>query len=195
VTQYFGPVNGTAPAAAIAPTTLSKPDIAATDCARTTFFAQLVAGIYRFCGTSEAAPHAAAIAALELQQNPAASVAQVRSALTSTASPVDSFAHDAAGAGLANAAGAVASIDPGPAKARITKHPKKRTRKRRTTFKFKAQRAKSFQCRLDRKRYRACHSPHKVKVKRHRKHTFRVRAIDNVGKQGPASKKFKWKVR
>ena len=37
---------------------ISKPDIAATDCGVTTFFAQIQAkaGNWRFCGTSAAAP-------------------------------------------------------------------------------------------------------------------------------------------
>ena len=52
------------------PKTISKPDIAATDGGRTTFFTPYTSGIYRFFGTSAAAPHAAAIAALELDAFP-----------------------------------------------------------------------------------------------------------------------------
>src|SRR4029077_14707261 len=45
VTHYFGPVEGTEPAAELAtPEVLSKPDMTATDCASTTFFGQLVPG-------------------------------------------------------------------------------------------------------------------------------------------------------
>ncbi|HSK49832.1 MAG TPA: S8 family serine peptidase, partial [Solirubrobacterales bacterium] len=88
VTHYFGPVDGALAAPPIAPTTIAKPDLAATDCGATTFFAQLVAGVWRFCGTSAAAPHAAAVAALIRQADPAAGQAQVRAALTATARPV-----------------------------------------------------------------------------------------------------------
>ena len=109
LTQYFAPVPSTTP---ITPTTLNKPDIAATDCAATTFFGFLSGGVWRFCGTSEAAPHAAAVAALELSANPGLSVAQVKSAQTSTAAPVDSFGHTAAGAGLVNAFAAVTAVEP-----------------------------------------------------------------------------------
>ena len=49
---------------------IAKPDIAATDCGATTFFASLSAGVWRFCGTSAAAPHAAAVAALVRQAKP-----------------------------------------------------------------------------------------------------------------------------
>ena len=112
VTLYYGPVNGTTPAAPLSsPEVLSKPDVAATDGAATTFFAQMVGGVWRFFGTSEAAPHAAAIAALELQSDPIASVDQVDSAQRSTASAVGSAGSDAAGQGLLNAVGAVGTTE------------------------------------------------------------------------------------
>jgi len=67
-TDYFRPVSGTTPAAALAtPEVVAKPDITATDCASTTFFAWFENGAWAFCGTSEAAPHAAAVAALMKQ--------------------------------------------------------------------------------------------------------------------------------
>ena len=78
VTHYFGPVTSTTPAAPLgSPETLAKPDAAATDGAATSFFAQLVGGVWRFFGTSEAAPHAAALAALLLQAYPHATVSQI----------------------------------------------------------------------------------------------------------------------
>ena len=111
-TLYCGPVSGTTPAASLAsPEVLSKPDVAATDGAATTFYAQMISGVWRFFGTSEAAPHAAAIAALELQSDPAASVDQVDSAQRSTATAVGSAGADAAGHGLLNAVGAVGATE------------------------------------------------------------------------------------
>jgi subtilisin family serine protease len=72
-TFYFGPVAGTSPASALSkPELVSKPDVTATDCGATTFFARLSAGVWRFCGTSAAAPHAAGVAALMLDDEPAA---------------------------------------------------------------------------------------------------------------------------
>ncbi|WP_410672982.1 S8 family serine peptidase [Amycolatopsis sp. cmx-4-68] len=60
--------------------TRSKPDITAADGVATS-----VTGFQPFFGTSAAAPHAAAIAALLLSGKPTASAAQIRSALVSSA--------------------------------------------------------------------------------------------------------------
>jgi subtilisin family serine protease len=114
VTHYFGPVEGTEAAAPLgSPEVVEKPDLAATDCGATTFFAFLSGGAWRFCGTSAAAPHAAAVAALLRQAKPSMSVQQVRDALTETSSPVGTFTPEAAGAGLVDAFEAVGSL-PGP---------------------------------------------------------------------------------
>lgn len=108
VTHYFGPVNGKTPALPLGlPEEVAKPDLAATDCGATTFFASLAGGIWRFCGTSAAAPHAAAVAALVRQAKPTLSEQQVRDALIETASPVGSLGPDVVGAGLVNAFAAI----------------------------------------------------------------------------------------
>jgi subtilisin family serine protease len=67
------------------PQVRSVPNITATDCVGTRvgalgFFAE------PFCGTSAAAPHVAAIAALVIQRNPAQTSSQIHSILTGTAS-------------------------------------------------------------------------------------------------------------
>jgi hypothetical protein len=114
VTHYFGPVEGPTPAPPLGlPEEIAKPDLAATDCGATTFFAFLSGGVWRFCGTSAAAPHAAAVAALVRQAKPTLSEQQVRNALTETASPIGSFGPEAAGAGLVNAFAVIGSL-PGP---------------------------------------------------------------------------------
>ncbi len=111
VTHYFGPVSGTLPAAALpSPETLSKPDLVATDCGVTTFFASLWGEDWRFCGTSAAAPHAAAVAALMRQANPSLTPAQLRQALAASARPVGAFGPHAVGAGLVDAAAALAEV-------------------------------------------------------------------------------------
>jgi subtilase family protein len=114
VTHLYGPVEGVTPALPLgSPEVIAKPDLAATDCAATTFFAFLSSGTWRFCGTSAAAPHAAAIAALVRQAKPTLPAQQVRSALTDTAVPVGTFTSAAAGAGLVDAFAAIDSL-PGP---------------------------------------------------------------------------------
>ena len=109
VKHYFGPVNGAGAAAASGEQVIAKPDLAATDCGVTTFFAFFQAGVWRFCGTSAAAPHAAAVAALIRQASPNAAGAEVRAALTSTARPVGALGPNVVGAGLVDAEAAVAS--------------------------------------------------------------------------------------
>jgi len=114
VTHLFGPVEGPGPAAPLgAPEVIAKPDLSATDCGVTTFFAFLQAGRWRFCGTSAAAPHAAAVAALVRQAKPTLPPQQVRDALEETAAPVGGFPADAAGAGRVDAFAAIAGL-PGP---------------------------------------------------------------------------------
>ena len=111
VTHYFGPVNGAAAAAPLGtPAVLSKPDLTATDCGVTTFFAFESAGKWRFCGTSAAAPHAAGVAALMLQRDVAATPSQIKGGLADTAKPIGAFGADAVGAGLVDAVGALESV-------------------------------------------------------------------------------------
>jgi hypothetical protein len=116
VTHYFGPVKGKAPAEALSsPEAISKPDVAATDCGRTTFFAEETAkGVWRFCGTSEAAPHAAGIAALMLEEEAGASPAEIREALVESSNAVGLFGPCAVGGGLVDALGAMEAITTGP---------------------------------------------------------------------------------
>jgi Subtilase family len=111
-TYYFGPVNGTSPAAALpTPEVVSKPDITATDCAATTFFSSLEGGTWRFCGTSEAAPHAAAVAALMKQTETLAGSTAIRKAMQESATKFPlSISSSAVGAGLLNAAGALTAL-------------------------------------------------------------------------------------
>lgn len=82
---------------------ISKPDAVATDCGVTTFFAFPSAGKWRFCGTSAAAPHAAAIAALMLNAKPSATPVEIRAALLEGATPVGEYGQCAAGAGRIDA--------------------------------------------------------------------------------------------
>jgi Subtilase family len=107
VRHDFGPVEGPTPAAPITTEILSKPDLVATDCGKTTFFAAFFGGAWRFCGTSAAAPHAGAVAALMLDAKPAAEPSDIRAALLGSATPVGAYGPCAVGAGLVEAVGAV----------------------------------------------------------------------------------------
>jgi hypothetical protein len=116
VTHYFGPVNGTTAAAKLTTAeVLQKPNATSTDCASTTFFATLLSDGWHFCGTSEAAPHAAAIAALMRQTQPAATPSTILAALESSATPFTTVKQRAAvGAGLLNAEAAITAIGGAP---------------------------------------------------------------------------------
>jgi hypothetical protein len=116
VTHYFGPVNGTTPAAQLtSPEVIEKPDITATDCAATTFFSFLEGSTWRFCGTSEAAPHAAAVAAL-MKQTKVVGTAGIREAMVSSATHFTKVtSKNAVGAGLLNAASAMVQLGGSPA--------------------------------------------------------------------------------
>jgi hypothetical protein len=106
VNILFQPVPGTAllPHAQV----LNKPDFTAVDCVSTSFAAN--SGFSPFCGTSAAAPHAAAIAALLLQEKPI-TAAQVGGLMTATATPFPAnFTPSVVGSGLLNALNAMRAI-------------------------------------------------------------------------------------
>ncbi len=64
----------------------------------------------------------------------------------------------------------------------LRKKPPKRTRDRTPTFSFSADQAGStFQCKVDRRRFRSCRSPYTTKPLRPGKHTFKVRARNASG--------------
>jgi len=89
-----------------------KPDIAAADGVKTTLPPD--SGLNPFFGTSAAAPHAGAVAALLKSYNPALSPAQVRAILTGTALDIESPGVDRdSGAGLVMALAALQAV-PGP---------------------------------------------------------------------------------
>lgn len=91
-------------------TVRQKPDITAANGVVTT-----VPGLTPFYGTSAAAPHAGAIAALLLSAKPTLTAAQVRTALTSTALDIEAAGYDInSGYGIVQAFQAVQSVNPDP---------------------------------------------------------------------------------
>jgi hypothetical protein len=118
VRHDFGPVEAGKAADPLEPEAfLSKPDVAATDCGLTTFFASFEPGEgWRFCGTSAAAPHAAAVAALMLEADPFATPAKIKAALRESAVKVGESEIDpcAVGAGLVEAVGAIKALSTPP---------------------------------------------------------------------------------
>ena len=75
----------------------------------------------------------------------------------------------------------------------LTRKPPAQTRHRKATFAFASTEPNStFECKVDSKPYRPCHSPLKVRVSK-RRHVFRVRALA-AGLADPTPVAFYWRV-
>jgi hypothetical protein len=186
VKHYFGPVAGSTPAAPIGEQVIAKPDLAATDGAINTFFGISEAGSWRFYGTSAAAPHAAAVAALVRQANPGAGAVEVRSALIASAHPVGAFGPDSVGAGLVDAYGAVQALALPPT-VTITKAPEPLGRNRQPTIEFSANRPVAFRCEVDGGAPQPCASPYRIPIGLgDGSHAIAVSGIDVAGRRGTA---------
>jgi subtilisin family serine protease len=184
VRHFFGPVTGTAAAPPLEQT-ISKPNAVASDCGRTTFFVPTkTAGIYRFCGTSAAAPHAAAIAALARQANPSLAPAQIGAGLAATARPVGAFGPDAVGAGLLDAHRMLEDVALPPV-ITIVNPPRPISRNRSPSIGFTANRPVSFACSMDAAPPVPCTSPFTPAVPLGDGiHGFAVRGEDLAGRVG-----------
>lgn len=101
----WAPVNGTSPSPALVPCQTTTVDIAATDGVSNSFFGKN----NQFFGTSAAAPHAAAVAALILERQPCWTPAQVIAALRNSGRAVGVAPFNAVGSGLIDAEMAVKS--------------------------------------------------------------------------------------
>jgi flagellar hook assembly protein FlgD len=113
VTLYFQP--SPSDIALIAPQVLAQPAFAATDNVQTSFLAEQVGGVWRFAGTSAAAPQAAAIGALLQEYDPALTPAELIATLANTARPIAANGTaDAVGGGYLDADAALASVIPLP---------------------------------------------------------------------------------
>ena len=103
------PVNGTSPSPAMACQT-KQLDVAATDGTRNSFFGSFDGANWRFYGTSAAAPHAAAVAALQTQKQPCRTPAQFLAAQRSSAATFGSFTQADYGSGRLVATTAITGL-------------------------------------------------------------------------------------
>jgi trypsin len=76
----------------------------------------------------------------------------------------------------------------------ITDHPRKRGKKRKARFAFRANEPATFECKIDRRPFVPCTSPFKKRVSR-KKHKFKVRGTDATGNVEQQPDRFKWTVR
>ena len=85
--------------------------------------------------------------------------------------------------------------DSRPPSTTITRHPKRRVRKRSARFGFEAgEHGASFECRLDHHDYAACRSPRFRRRYLRGRHRFEVRAIDTAGNVDPTPAKARFRV-
>lgn len=194
VVHLFGPVNGTEAAPSIGEEVIAKPNVTASDCGSTTFFYGFSEGGFHFCGTSAAAPHAAAVAALIRSANPGASNAQVRADLEATARPVGSslftFGPGAVGAGLVDADAALRALALAPTVTILTP-PAALSNVTRPSIAFAADRRATFTCSLDGATATPCASPFvPATALADGNHVFRVIATDVTGRSGSATARF-----
>lgn len=184
LTHYFEPFNEDTPAAPVPPQQIAKPDLVATDGGANTFFGPFVLGARRFFGTSAAAPHAAAVAALMKQANPSLSFAQMRSVMAATARPVGAFGPNAVGAGLVDAYGALSDVALPPS-VTITERPPALGKDRQPRIGFSANRPVAFSCSLDGGALAPCSSPFVPTAPlADGEHGFVVRGVDAAGRSG-----------
>ena len=106
-TYCWGPVVDTSPAGPLSPCQNATVDLAATDGTQNSFFGS--GSPPRFYGTSAAAPHAAAVAALALDLKPGLTPQRVIAALQASGRPVGSAPVNGAGEGLIDARAALAA--------------------------------------------------------------------------------------
>jgi hypothetical protein len=193
VTHLFGPVNGVTPAPALpSPQVTAKPDVVATDGGQNTFFGpNFGGGLFRFFGTSQAAPHAAAVAALQIDAEPSITQQEVKQAQVSSATPIAGFGPLAAGAGLIDAEGALIDGDETAPTLQITKKPDKRTKSTQAKFEFLTDANATLACSLDGKAAKPCAPKTTFSVKTG-KHRLIVQATDPAGNLTAAN--YSWKV-
>jgi virginiamycin B lyase len=91
--------------------------------------------------------------------------------------------------------GDVGDLDVTPPETSITKRPHRKLEKRRARFKFTADEPDAtFECKLDKRAFRACSSPRTYKRLKKGKHKFSVRAVDAAGNVDPSPAKDKFKI-
>jgi hypothetical protein len=92
------------------------------------------------------------------------------------------------------------TVPPSPAPAKppnttLRKKPARKTAARQATFTFVSDQAPSrFECKLDKRAFKPCRSPFKLKKLKPGHHSFQVRAVNGAGVADPTPAVFRWKV-
>lgn len=112
------------------------------------------------------------------------------STATAGADPSTGGGGGSTGGGGNNGSGSGNSTDTKAPMATITKGPKAQATSTTAKFKFKSNEAGStFQCKLDKGKFKTCRSPKTYKKLKPGKHVFKVRATDKAGNVGKVAKR------
>jgi hypothetical protein len=87
-----------------------------------------------------------------------------------------------------------AGVDTAPPNTRIIHRPPHKNTVRHVKFRFRASERSTFSCKLDRRKWRRCESPRRVRHLDPGKHVFKVRATDIAGNVDPTPARAKFKV-
>ena len=143
-------------------------------------------------------PMVTGTAALLFGLHPGASVAEVRAAILNNTDPLPSLAGKTVTGGRLNVNHALGGGGELDVDTVILTGPKRKTHKKRARFSFDSLTHKpaSFMCEIDGKGWQPCVGFVKYRVKRGR-HTFEVKAIDQIGREDPtpATQRFRVKKR
>jgi subtilisin family serine protease len=164
----------------------------------TTFASSVTyAGPFTFkSGTSMSTPMVAGAAALIFGLYPGVSVAEVRNSILGSVDVLPTLAGRTVTGGRLNvnhALGSAAELD---VDTEVLERPKRRTGKRRVSFTFDSptHRPVTFLCRMDKKAFAPCADVASYRVGRG-KHTFAVKAVDQIGREDPTPATAKFKVK
>jgi hypothetical protein len=103
--------------------------------------------------------------------------------------------HTCGGGGGSAAESPTSQSGGGAPQTKLGRKPPKKTHDRTPTFRFQSSEAgSSFQCKLDGRPYRSCHSPFTAKKLALGRHTFEVRARDVSGDLDPSPASYAFKV-
>ena len=78
---------------------------------------------------------------------------------------------------------------------KITKRPKNKSEKTKAKYRFKSNEpGSSFECKLDKKKFKPCESPRRYKHLKAKRHKFKVRATDAAGNTDPTAAKDRFRT-